>query len=61
MCKCGISCKILAALNVGSNGVYGILHCVYRGFGMYVVALLILYMCLNCLHLGLFKDYEVSQ
>ena len=46
---------MLAAFNAGGDGLYGLLHSVYAGLGMYVVALLILYMCLKGLGLGLLQ------
>ena len=54
VCKCGFSWTLLVAFNVGGDGVYGLLYTVYRGFVMYIVVLLILYIYLKGLGLGLF-------
>ena len=45
---------MLAAFNAGGDGVYGLLYNIHRGLSMYIVALLILYICLEGLGLGLF-------
>ena len=47
VCKCGCSFTMLAAINAGSDVVYGLLYTVHGGLGMYVVVLLFLYICLE--------------
>ena len=54
VCKYGFSCTVLAAFNVGSDVIYGLLHTVHRVLGMYVVAVFILYICVKGLGLSLF-------